>query len=155
VLLGAVLLFGQVAVASAGTPAELCASRTPGASLEAFVAIAARRVGDTTVRAAVCVVPAKASATKIGSYHAELHFDSMAVAKTLVRRPEGGIRVENIMAGQVKFAGAAPGGFPGNTLLHVEVRLKNPSGRPAFRLKMIELNSTDGTNLMKQLVVAQ
>jgi hypothetical protein len=150
----ALLLFGQV-IAATPAATDLCATRQPGSTMEAFVAVAARQMGDSVVRAAVCLVAPRTGAAKIGSYHGELHFDSAAVVSTRVRRPDGGTRVENVKKGQVNFAGANPTGFAGRTLLNVELRLKSANARPALRLRMIELNSTDGANLIKQLVVSQ
>lgn len=152
---GALLVLGQVIAAGPATTPDLCAARQPGATLQAFVAVAARQMGDSLLRATICLVAPRATAGKVGSYHGELYFDSTVVAATRARRPEGGVRVENIKPGQVNFAGAAPTGFTGSTLLHVEMRLLKPNARPALRLKMIELNATDGSNLLKQLVVSQ
>lgn len=146
------LAFGAT---SQGVASDLCASQKPGASMAAVVVMPARQVRDTLVRATVCVVPARAQATKIGSYHGELYFDSTAVSVVSVQKPEGGVRVENTtLKGQVNFAGAAPSGFPGRALVTVVLKLRRAGAQPALRLKMKELNGTDGANLMQRLVMA-
>ena len=135
--------------------ADVCASAKPAASLRAMVVMPPRQAKDTVVRATVCVVPATGSAATIGSYHGELHFDSTVVSAVSVEKPAGGVRVENAnLKGQVNFAGAAPAGFPGRSLVTVVLKLRRPGSAPALKLTMKELNSTDGKSLMKQLVVA-
>lgn len=148
------LLLLALGAAMQGTP-DLCAAQKPGASIAAFVVTPARQTRDTLLTATVCVVPARASTTKIGSYHGELHFDSNAVSVVRVQKPEGGVRVENTtLKSQVNFAGAAPSGFPGRALVTVVLRVRKAGAQPVLRLKMKELNSTDGANLMQQLVTA-
>jgi len=144
------------------TQADLCASRKPSAAIEAFVVLPPVRAqgarvvrGDTVVTAAVCVVPPKSSATKIGSYHGELYFDSTAARVLRVEKLGGGLRVENTtLAGRVNFAGASPSGFAARSLLNVVLRVKKPGARPKLELKMLELNAIDGTSLMNRLVIA-
>lgn len=131
---------------------DLCAAREPGASIAAVVVTALRQPRDTVVTATVCVVPARAGAATIGSYHGELHFDSTAVRVLRVQKPDGGVRVENTtLEGQVNFAGAAPNGFPGRALVTVVLRVRSVGADPRLRLEMKELNATDGTSLMRQL----
>lgn len=131
-----------------------CTSLQPGAAIAARVVTEVASPRDTMVTATVCVVSARGTETKIGSYHGELHFDSTAVSVVRVVKPEGGVRVENPrVKGQVNFAGAAPAGFPGRALVTVVLRVRAGT-RPALRLAMKELNSTDGASLVKQLVVA-
>jgi hypothetical protein len=143
-----------VAARTDTVPVDPCASSSPGASPRAFVATAPARARDTVVTASVCLVPAKASATKIGSYHGELHFDSTRVRVLRVQKPAGGVRVENAgIAGVVKFAGAEPTGFAPGQLLSVVFRVRK-AGAPSLRLTMIELNGTDGRSLLKQLVIS-
>jgi len=133
-------------------PPASCAARKAGAAAEAFVAVAPARARDTVMRASVCVVMPTGSRAMIGSYHGELHFDSTAVAAVRVQRVEGGMRVENTtIPGRVNFAGAAPAGFPQGTVLSVVLRLRKAGVQPAVQLRMLELNTTDGTDLLKQL----
>lgn len=137
-------------------PVDPCASRKASASVEAFIVVPPMRARDTVVTAAVCVVPPRTagseSMTKIGSYHGELYFDSTKVKVLRVEKPPGGIRVENTkLRGQLNFAGAEPGGFPVGPLINVVLRVSKPGARPAMRLKLRELNATDGTSMMKQL----
>jgi hypothetical protein len=134
-------------------PPASCAARKAGAAPEAFVAIAPARGRDTLMRASVCVVLPAGSRTMIGSYHGELHFDSSAVAAVRVQRIEGGMRVENTtIPGRVNFAGAAPAGFPQGTVVTVVMRLRKAGVQPPVELRMLELNATDGTNLLTHLV---
>jgi hypothetical protein len=152
-LLASVLTLALLAGAQRldSVPADVCASRKPGASIEAVVLLATMRARDTTVSATVCVVPARSREVKLGSYHGELYFDSSATV-VQVEKLGGGVRVENTrIAGQVNFAGAAPTGFDGRRLLQVVLRVRTPGKRPAVRLRMRELNATDGTSLLKQL----
>src|SRR5687768_538941 len=141
-------------------PADPCASRAVSRRerIEAFVVVAPARptaARDTMVSATVCIVGARSSAARIGSYHGELHFDSTAARVLQVVKPAEGMRVENsTRAGQVKFAGAAPTGFADGTFLTVLLRVVTPGSRPALRLQMLELNSTDGDNLMKRLATS-
>jgi hypothetical protein len=151
-----------------GVPGDLCASRKPGASVEAFVVSPPVRARDTVVTASICVLPPKSSTTKVGSYHGELYFDSTAARVLRVEKPRsgeagaggggggggGGLRVENTsLAGRVNFAGAAPSGFAPGALLNVLLRVKRPGAQLKLRLKMLELNATDGSSLMSRLVV--
>jgi hypothetical protein len=139
-------------LAAPDTAPASCAARKAGAAPEAFVAVAPARARDTVMRASVCVVLPAGSRATIGSYHGELHFDSSAVASVRVQRTAGGMRVENAtVPGRVNFAGAAPAGFPQGTVVSVVLRLRKPGAQPTIQLKMLELNATDGTDLMKQL----
>jgi hypothetical protein len=139
-------------------PVEGCASRTPNTGIAAFVVMApaSRTARDTMVSATVCVVPARSHSGRFASYHGELHFDSTAARVLRVIKPGEGMRVENTTpAGRVRFAGAAPAGFPEGALLTVLLRVRTPGARPALRLQMLEMNGTDGRSLLKQLVTTQ
>ena len=153
-MLGSLLVLA-IATAPQQPAPDPCASRQPGSAASAVVVVGARAPGDSLLTATVCVVTARASAAKIGSYHGELHFDSTAVRVVRVEKPAGGVRVENsTLRGQVNFAGAAPAGFPGRALVTVVLQVKPRAALPALRLTMKELNTTEGASLMKQLVVA-
>lgn len=158
--LSTIALIGAVFAAADTTPAEPCASTAhkPGAAPQAFLvsqAVSPTRPRDTLVTVAVCVVLPKASAAKVGSYHGELYYDSTTTTVARVEKlSSGGIRVENAtLAGRVNFAGAAPAGFPAGPLVSVVLRTR-PGAPSRVRLKMIELNATDGTSLMKALVTS-
>jgi hypothetical protein len=142
-------------VADTAPPAS-CAARNASASARAFVAVAPAGAGrDTAMTATVCVTLGAKNTAKVGSYHGELHFDSTTVTAVRVIKAEGGMRVENAaQPGRVNFAGAAPTGFAEGALVKVVLRLKKAGVRPALRLEMKELNSTDGADLMKQLTAA-
>ena len=119
------------------------------------MAVTPLRARDTVMTASVCVLPATAGTGKIGSYHGELHFDSTRARVLRVQKPAGGVRVENTgVSGVVRFAGAEPSGFAPGQLLSVVFRVRTPGTNAPMRLKMIELNGTDGTSLMKQLVTS-
>lgn len=150
------LLLTLATAAQTQRAADLCASLRPGAAVTARVVTSSIAAGDSLVRAAVCVVPSRAGADiKVGSYHGELHFNPAIYTVTAVEKAGGGVRVENAnIAGQVNFAGAAPQGFPGGALVTVVLRVRGGQ-RPALRLTMKELNTTDGRSLMKGLVVAE
>jgi hypothetical protein len=140
-------------------PADPCDARASlrAAGIEAFVVVPAMRARDTVVTAQVCVVPGKTGGQRaqIGSYHGELRFDSTKVRVLRVEKPAGGVRVENArIAGAVRFAGAEPRGFQPGRLLSVVLRVAKPGARPVVGLTMIELNATDGTSLLKQLVTS-
>lgn len=152
-----VLALPLLAAAALQRVADPCAAQQPGASVTARVVTGALTSRDSLVRATVCVVPARAAAaTKVGSYHGELHYNPAAYTLASVEKAEGGVRVENAtIAGQVNFAGAAPSGFPGRALVTVVLKVRNPAQRPALRLSMKELNSTEGKSLMQGLVVAE
>ena len=130
-----------------------CAGLQPGRTITARLVTSRTSPGDTLI-ATVCVVPMRGAAVlKIGSYHGELHFDPTT---TVVRvdRPEGGVRVENAtIRGQVNFAGAAPAGFPGRSLVTVVLKLGTPAAKPMLRLQIKELNTTDGQKLSQDVVV--
>ena len=148
-----------LALATAAPPqraADLCASLQPGAAVSARVVTTSIAAGDTVVRASVCVVPSRAGADmRLGSYHGELHFNPAIYTVTSVEKAGGGVRVENAnIAGQLNFAGASPQGLPGRALVTVVLRVRGGQ-RPALRLMMKELNTTDGRSLMKGLVVAE
>jgi hypothetical protein len=153
-VLGSLLVF-VLASASQQPAPDPCASRQPGSAASAVVVVGPRQPGDSLVTATVCVVTARSSTAKIGSYHGELHFDSTAVRVVRVEKPAGGVRVENsTLRGQVNFAGAAPAGFPGRALVTVVLQVRPRGAQPALRLAMKELNTTDGASLMQHLVVA-
>src|SRR5262245_36945582 len=155
-LLSTIALIGAVFAASATTPAEPCAStsRKPGIGAQAFV-VTQVVPRDTLVSVAVCVLLTRASAARIGSYHGELYFDSSTTRIARVEKPPGGgMRVENTtLAGRVNFAGAAPTGFSSGPLLNVVLRVRR-GAVPHVRLKIVELNATDGTSFMKELVTS-
>ena len=154
-VLSTVLIALAVSAASDTSPSDPCATRKPSASIEAFVVMPAMRARDSVVSAAVCVVTARSSTAKIGSYHGELYFDSTAASVLRVEKTTDGLRVENTsLAGRVNFAGAAPTGFSTRMLLNLKLRVRKAGAHPRLRLKMLELNATDGRNLMKQLVIS-
>jgi len=155
-VLSTLMMLAAFSAASDSVPADPCAARKPGgATITAFVAMLPISARDTVVNTAVCVLPAKSSTVKFGSYHGELYFDSTAARVLRVEKPAGGMRVENTrLSGQVNFAGAAPSGFASGALLRVTLRIKKPGTPPRLRLKMLELNGTDGSNLMQQLVTS-
>ena len=150
-LLPALLVFAVLASAS-----DPCAELQPGRTITARLVTSRTTPGDTLV-ATVCIVPMRgpaAVALKIGSYHGELHFDSTAVTVARVDKAEGGVRVENAtLKGQVNFAGASPAGFPGRALVTVVLKVGQPAVKPALRLTIKELNTTDGQKLSRDLVV--
>jgi hypothetical protein len=53
----------------------------------------------------------------------------------------------------VKFAGAEPTGFAPGQILRVALRVHKAGSTPAVRLKMIELNGTDGASMLPRLIV--
>jgi hypothetical protein len=134
--------------------ADPCAELQPGRTITARLVTSRHAPGDTVI-ATVCVIPMRGmDAMKIGSYHGELHFDSTAAVVAGVVKPEGGVRVENsTLRGQVNFAGAAPTGFPGRALVTVMLKLRSAATKPALRLVIRELNTTDGQKLSQQVVV--
>jgi hypothetical protein len=135
--------------------ADPCDALQPTASVTARVVASSRSARDSVVRATVCVVPARASTVKLGSYHGELYFNPAVYSVSAVEKGDGGVRVENAtIAGQVNFAGAAPSGFAGRTLVTVVLRAKGAQ-RPALKLAMKELNTTDGKSLMQGLVIPE
>lgn len=139
-----------------GAP-DPCDALEPGRTITARL-VTARHTpeGGDTLTVTVCVVPQRGGAPlRIGSYHGELHFDSTA-SVVRVEKSEGGVRVENAtLAGQVNFAGAAPAGFPGRSLVSVVLRLKSAAARPRLLLQIKELNTTDGRQLAQDVVVEQ
>lgn len=143
-------LLALALMASASDP---CAELQPGRAITARLVTSRTAPGDTLV-ATVCIVPMRGSAPlKVGSYHGELHFDPTTTVVRIVK-PEGGVRVENAtIAGQVNFAGAAPTGFPGRSLVTVVLKLGKTTARPALRLQIKELNTTDGQKLSQEVVV--
>jgi hypothetical protein len=144
-----------VAFALLVNASDPCAELQPGRTITAHLVTSrtAPERGDT-LTATVCIVPMRGSAPlKIGSYHGELHFDSTTTV-VRVEKLEGGVRVENAtIGGQVNFAGAAPAGFPGRSLVTVVLRLGTPAAKPTLRLQIKELNTTDGQKLSQDVVV--
>lgn len=133
-----------------------CGTRAPGSPARAFVVVATPRASDTLLTAAVCLHPPDAPARKVGSYHGELRFDSTQARVLRVEKPSGGgVRVENTnVPGVVKFAGADPTGFDSAQLLRVTLRLRRAGRSPQLRLRIIEMNATDGKSLLKDLVTS-
>ena len=149
-MITALLSFALLAVGAT----DPCAGLQPGRTITARLVTTRHTPGDT-MTATVCVVPMRGMhALKIGSYHGELHFDSTNVTVARVEKPAGGVRVENsTLRGQLNFAGASPTGFPGRALVTVVLRLGGASARPALRLLIKELNTTDGQKLSQEVVV--
>jgi hypothetical protein len=148
------VLTSLLALTLLASPSEPCVSKGPKSAVEAFVELSAPRPRDTVVTAVVCL-SVRANAKKVGSYHGELYFDSTAARVIRVESPADGMRVDNAgKAGQVNFAGAAPGGFAAGSLLRVQLRVKPAGRRPTVRLRILELNSTDGDSLLKGLVIS-
>lgn len=158
VLLPTLLALNTLTSVSDTGPADRCADRKPGTGLRAVVVVTPAKTSarDTVVTASVCVLGGpRPSTAKVGSYHGELYFDSTAAAVIRVDRPADGLRVENItLAGRVNFAGAAPNGFSSGALVHVLLRVTTPGAIPKLRLRMLELNAIDGSNLMKALATS-
>jgi len=152
-MLASLVAYAVLSAAAPDTvPPSSCAAVKATRVPQAFLAVAPGGSRDSVVRATVCVTLPTASSAKIGSYHGELHFDSTAVGSVRVLKVEGGMRVENAtIPGRVNFAGAAPTGFPQGALVSVALRLRKPGVKPALHFRMLELNTTDGADLMKQL----
>lgn len=149
-MLAAVLLTAVVAFADS-TPAEQCAARARS-GIEAFVVLTKPAARDTLARATVCVV---GSSSRVASYHGELSFDSTTARVVAVDKPKDGMRVDNAnVRGSVRFAGAAPQGFRDPSLVTVTLRVSRPGTAPRVRLRMIELNATDGASLLTHLVTS-
>lgn len=154
-------LLSSLSLAGAPSPADTLLARAcqgkaasaKAAGTRAFVALlpAAGRSRDT-VTAVLCIV-SPAGDAKFGSYHGELSFDSTAARIVRVEKVAGGMRVENTRrAGYVNFAGAAPEGFAEGPQLGFVVSVARQATPPAFRLRMLELNSVRGEDLMPTLV---
>jgi hypothetical protein len=131
-----------------------CAARPSVASpggVQAYVELAPVHPSDTLVTATVCIVSRSA---KIGSYHGELLYDSLTARFVRAETPTAaGMHAENSReSGRLRFAGAAPTGFPEPALLSVTLRVRKAGTRPAVRLDVRELNATDGASLLQQLV---
>lgn len=151
-MLAAVVTLTAVVALADSTPAEQCAARARS-GVEAFVVMTKPAARDTLVRATVCVVGA--APARVGSYHGELSFDSTSARVVSVEKPNDGMRVDNAKrAGSVRFAGAAPQGFTDPAFVTVAFRLSRPGFAPRVRLRMVELNSTDGVSLLKNLVTS-
>ena len=146
-------MFTALALALLTGMSDPCAALQPGRTITARLVTSRMVPGDTLI-VTVCVLPMRASAAlTIGSYHGELHFDTTARV-VRVDKPEGGVRVENAtIKGQVNFAGAAPAGFPGRSLVSVVLKLPSRTTKPALRLRIKELNTTDGQKLSQDVVV--
>ena len=152
-LLPALLMLAAMPAMPDTGPVDPCAALKPGASVEARLVMPPARARDSLVSVAVCVVTPRASKAKIGSYHGELYFDSTAASLFFVEKTGDGMRVENTrLAGRMNFAGAAPAGFKPGALVKLKLRLRKAGTRPQLRLKMLELNGTDGSDLIPQLV---
>ena len=151
-MLSTLLILVALAARTDTVPADACAPHkiAQSAVVEAFVVTPAVRGRDTLVTARVCVVTR--APAKVASYHGELYFDSAAVRVQSVLKTPRGMHAENTsIPGRVNFAGAEPAGFASGALLSIVLRVK-PGVRPKVRLKMLELNTTDGRSLIKELV---
>jgi hypothetical protein len=149
----AVMLLAFDGAAHASGAASADCERRPTATVEAWIAMAAPRPADTLVTAQVCIAT-RSAATKVGSYTGELRYDSTSVQVLKVERGAGGMRVENATRrGEVKFAGAAPNGFPEGAVMTLSLRVTRRGMKPALRLRFVELNAANGTSLLPQLVV--
>ena len=144
------LILGAWSGAQAATP-HCVARGAATAHVQAFVEIAPVRPTDTLVTATVCVV---STASRIGSYHGEVHYDTVAARLVRADAPEGeGLHAENTReSGRIRFAGAAPTGVSEPSLLTITLRVRKAGTRPVLRLDMRELNATDGGSLMEHLV---
>jgi hypothetical protein len=138
-----------VALLLAPPDSARCPAAPAGAAsapAEAAVVVAAG-LRDTVATATVCLA-VRAGQPRIGSYHAELSFDSLAARVTRAERAAGGVRVENTTRpGVVAFAGAAPAGFDDGAAITLVLRLRAPGRVPALRLRILELNTAAGADL--------
>ena len=153
--LAAVVTLTAVVTFADSTPSEQCAARVKS-GIEAFVLVAPPKPAarDTLATATVCVVDAAAT-RRVASYHGELSFDSTAARVVSVEKPKDGMRVDNAkVAGSVRFAGAAPQGFTDPAFVTVTLRLKRAGVSPRLRLRMVELNATDGKSLLTELITS-
>lgn len=141
------LLLFALAILPLTQPADPCGARRVASGAAAFVAAMPVRARDTIVVAVVCV--RHASDVKIGSYLGDLMYDTTDVRVVDVTHPSGGMRAQNARdGGRIRFAGADPQGFTEGALLRATLRLRKPGRTPKFTLRMRELNSTGGANLM-------
>jgi hypothetical protein len=151
-MLAVVVTLTAVVALADSTPAEQCHARARS-GVEAFVVMTKPAARDTIVRATVCVVGS--APVRIASYHGELSFDSTLARVVSVEKPNDGMRVDNAKRpGSVRFAGAAPEGFKDPAFVTVGFRVSRPGTSPRVRLRMVELNGTDGVSLLKNLVTS-
>ena len=126
---------------------------TPRISLEADAAAP----GDSRRTVHVCIRASRG--TLVGSFHLVVEYDSSAWETVGFVPGATGSQVANLTRmGRADIAGAAPGGFASGTLLRLV--FAPSAGRRAgealgiMNLRLLELNSTDGSNLMTRSTVS-
>lgn len=158
-MLAACAALAGVAVADARPQAKApcagaaAATATSRVSLEA----AAFAAADSTRAVRVCLRPARG--TQVGSFHLVIEYESTAVRALRFSPGVSGSEVANLThAGRADVAGAAPSGFARGVLLQLDFaradgrRTGDPLGTMIVRL--LELNGTDGANLVSHSAVA-
>lgn len=132
---------------------------TPQQGVTAFVSVdnPNARVGQT-VRVRIEVRVGTEQNTKIGSYTGRLRFDASRLAFRAENPISDGLRVANAngaASGEIRFAGAAPGGFTTLVLYDATFEVKAATFQQGLTLQMEELSSAlTLTNLNAQLRVS-
>lgn len=133
-----------------GSVEEAATSRV---SLEAVPAA----VGDLKRTVHVCI--RAALGTAVGSFHLVIEYDSSAWQAVGFVPSDAGTEVANLTRlGRADIAGAAPSGFASGTLLRL-VFMRSDGGRTSegmelMKLRLVELNATDGSDLKAHSVAS-
>ncbi len=139
----------QPAVCS-GTVAEGATSRI---SLESVPSAA----GDSKRTVHVCV--RTAPGTAVGSFHLVIEYDSSAWQTVGFVPAASGSEVANLSRpGRADIAGAAPGGFANGSLLRLVIvrsdDRRTSEGMELMKLRLLELNAIDGSDLKAHSIVS-
>jgi len=130
----------------------------PSRGVQAFVQVdnAQAQPGDQ-IHVFVRVQLGTASSAKVGSYTGRLKYDPEALAYKGEVQINDGLRVTNpagAASGELRFAGAAAGGFADLTLYEAVFEVKKANYGDGLKLQMEELSAASTlTNLRQQLEV--
>lgn len=122
-----------------------CAERLPAAGARFYIERVAAGRSETTVRARLCVA---SGAPGIGSYLATIGYDSTVMRVARVETPAGMQAVNSRVAGSIRIAGAAPGGFANGQLAIITFKPSKAVALGRLMLTVTEVNTPAGESIL-------
>lgn len=137
---------GTLAIAGCGadeSAASVSAPSAPETGATAFISLSnlAPAAGQV-VTVSVSAVHAVGNQS-IGSFMFKLSYDTTALQFVEAVRDTAGMVMANVAGGKLHIAGASGGGFKGNQLAQVRMRVRHPAALSSLTLEVTELTAVD------------
>jgi hypothetical protein len=142
-----ILAMFLVATADVTAAQTACARPSSGSAALLYVEQVAAKPRDTVVVARLCLAAGRKG---LGSYMATMTYDTATMRAASVQT-SGGMQVANSrIAGLIRIAGAAPGGFPNGLLASISFVPSRPQTLEALTLSIGEANTPAGVSILSE-----